>query len=75
MEGEQATDASSHPTIHLQTTGFPGYSAQSLSPSFKVDEGYSDETRSQADKEPVADNVMMLPDWVLAQSESDRAGK
>lgn len=75
MEGEQATDAPAHPTIHLQNTSFPGYPTQSLSPSFKVDEGYSDETRSQADKESATDNVMMLPDWVLAQSESDRAGK
>ncbi|KAJ6084074.1 hypothetical protein N7486_010874 [Penicillium sp. IBT 16267x] len=73
MEGEQATDLPARPTIHLQSTNFPRYPAQTLSPSFKVDEGYSDETRSQADKEPVTDHVMMLPDWVLAQSESDRA--
>ncbi|KAJ5778053.1 hypothetical protein N7520_001299 [Penicillium odoratum] len=73
MEGEQVVDLPTHPTVQLQTTTFPGYPTQSLSPSFKVDEGYSDETRSQTDKEHATDNVMMLPEWVLAQSESERA--
>ncbi|KAJ5935365.1 hypothetical protein N7466_004912 [Penicillium verhagenii] len=73
MEEDSATITPPDPTISLQTTNFPESPPQSLSPSFKVDEGYSDETRSQPDKEPVTDNVMMLPEWVLAQSESDRA--
>ncbi|KAJ5730080.1 uncharacterized protein N7483_004588 [Penicillium malachiteum] len=79
MEAEQVSDSLTHPlthsTIRLQETSFSTFSTSStLSPSFKVDEGYSDETRSQSDKELVAtENVMMLPDWVLAQSESDRA--
>ncbi|KAJ6016279.1 hypothetical protein N7540_010870 [Penicillium herquei] len=79
MEEEQVSDSLSHPlthsTIRLQESSFSNFSTSStLSPSFKVDEGYSDETRSQSDKELVAtENVMMLPDWVLAQSESDRA--
>ncbi|KAL4808340.1 hypothetical protein BDV18DRAFT_98756 [Aspergillus unguis] len=50
--------------------------APSLSASFKVDEGYSDDTRSQTDKEilPTApDDVMSVPDWVLAHSESEKA--
>ncbi|KAL4788122.1 WD40-repeat-containing domain protein [Aspergillus varians] len=50
--------------------------APSLSAPFKVDEGYSDDTRSQADKELVrtpSDDVMSIPDWVLAHSEVERA--
>lgn len=52
--------------------------ASSLNTSFKVDEGYADETKSLADNEsksPSEDVVMTLPDWVLSHSESDRAGE
>ncbi|PIG69366.1 F-box and WD domain protein [Aspergillus arachidicola] len=41
----------------------------------ELDEGYSDETRSQVDKELAdlpSDDVMPLPDWLLANSEEDR---
>lgn len=79
MEEEQVADASLHQNIRLHPTtlqAFPTYTAPStLSPSFKVDEGYSDDTRSQSDKEPVTENAMALPDWALLQRESDRAGK
>ncbi|GLA04687.1 hypothetical protein AnigIFM60653_004746 [Aspergillus niger] len=50
--------------------------APSLSAPFKLDEGYSDETRSQPDKEFLnspPDDVMPLPDWVNAYSEAERA--
>ncbi|RDW60518.1 F-box and WD domain protein [Aspergillus mulundensis] len=50
--------------------------ARSLSAPFKVDEGYADDTRSQADKELLrspSDDVMSIPDWVLAHSEAERA--
>ncbi|KAL4945369.1 hypothetical protein BDV06DRAFT_219340 [Aspergillus oleicola] len=50
--------------------------ARSLSASFKVDEGYSDDTRSQADKELLrmpSDDVTSIPDWVLLHSEAERA--
>ncbi|KAL2819445.1 WD40-repeat-containing domain protein [Aspergillus granulosus] len=43
---------------------------------FKVDEGYSDDTRSQADKElsrTPSDDVMSIPEWVLAHNEVERA--
>ncbi|KAJ5107953.1 hypothetical protein N7456_004628 [Penicillium angulare] len=77
MEEEQAADASLHQNIRLHPTNlpaFPTYTAPStLSPSFKVDEGYSDDTRSQSDKEQVTENAMALPDWALLQRESDRA--
>lgn len=75
MEGEPIPDSPSRPNLRLQATSFPGFAVPTLSPSFKLDEGYSDETRSQSDKDIVSDNAMMLPEWVLAQSESDRAGK
>ncbi|OJD13996.1 hypothetical protein AJ78_05609 [Emergomyces pasteurianus Ep9510] len=43
--------------------------------SFRVDEGYSDETRSQTENEVVqaSDEGLSLPNWILAHSESDRA--
>lgn len=49
--------------------------APSLSTSFKVDEGYSDETKSQSDREskPSTEDVITLPDWLLTHSEADRA--
>lgn len=75
MEGESTSDYPLRPSLRLQATTFPGYSMPSLSPSFKLDEGYSDETRSQPDKESVPENVIMLPDWVFAQGEAHRAGK
>lgn len=70
------TDASDAP-IPLRL--FPSdLTARSLSAPFKVDEGYADDTRSQADKELLripSDDVMSIPDWVLAHSETERAGK
>lgn len=75
METDPVPGSPARPNLRLQATTFPGYPASSLSPSFKLDEGYSDDTRSQPDKELMPENVMMLPDWVLSQSESDRAGR
>lgn len=60
--------------LRLQTA-VSEFAVPSLSPSFKLDEGYSDDTKSQADKDLGLDNVMALPNWVLAQSEAGRAGK
>lgn len=42
----------------------------------KVDEGYSDDTRSSSDQDLTSSpNYVMAPsDWMLAQSEHDRAG-
>lgn len=70
-----APDAQISPALQLQTSTVPEFSAPSLSPLFRLDEGYSDDTRSQADKDLGLDNVMALPNWVLAQSEAGRAGK
>lgn len=54
----------------------PAYTAASLAASYKLDEGYSDDTKSQLEGEDgVAQNVsMLLPDWILAYSDSERAG-
>ncbi|KAB8213442.1 hypothetical protein BDV33DRAFT_196918 [Aspergillus novoparasiticus] len=54
----------------------PDLTAPSLAAPYRLDEGYSDETRSQVDKELAdlpSDDVMPLPDWLLANSEEDRA--
>ncbi|KNG85712.1 F-box and WD domain protein [Aspergillus nomiae NRRL 13137] len=54
----------------------PDLAAPSISAPYRLDEGYSDETRSQVDKElaePPSDDGMPLPDWLLANSEEDRA--
>ncbi|KAB8268414.1 WD40-repeat-containing domain protein [Aspergillus minisclerotigenes] len=54
----------------------PDLTAPSLPAPYRLDEGYSDETRSQVDKELAdlpSDDVMPLPDWLLANSEEDRA--
>ncbi|GAM41652.1 hypothetical protein TCE0_042f14933 [Talaromyces pinophilus] len=53
----------------------PAYTAASLAASYKLDEGYSDDTKSQLEgEEGVAQNVsMLLPDWILAYSDSERA--
>lgn len=75
MEGESMPDVRMSPTLRLQTTTVSDFPVPSLSPSFKLDEGYSDDTRSQADKDLGPDNAMTLPNWVLAQSEAGRAGK
>ncbi|KAL2823919.1 WD40-repeat-containing domain protein [Aspergillus cavernicola] len=68
------SDASEPPTpLRLYPSDF---TAPSLSAPFKVDEGYSDDTRSQPDKELLRaplDDVMPIPDWVLAHSEAERA--
>lgn len=67
-------DPTAKPGIPLLQSPFR---APSFSASFKLDEGYSDETRGQTncDLNPPSDDVMTLPDWLLGHSEADRAGK
>ncbi|KAE8396445.1 WD40-repeat-containing domain protein [Aspergillus alliaceus] len=55
---------------------YSDFTAPSLSTPYRLDEGYSDETRSQSDKELAnlpSDDVMPLPDWLMSNSETDRA--
>lgn len=45
---------------------------------FRLDEGYSDETKSLPDKElfpPPTNDGMTVPGWLLANSEEERAGE
>lgn len=51
----------------------PAYTAASLVTSFKLDEGYSDDSKSQLEAE-AANESSFLPDWILASSEAERAG-
>jgi F-box and WD-40 domain protein 1/11 len=64
---------------HLLRLGAGNYRSDftsSMGASFKLDEGYSDETRSQTENEavPPSDDILSLPGWILAHSEADRAG-
>ncbi|KAI1917669.1 hypothetical protein LOZ53_002445 [Ophidiomyces ophidiicola] len=50
------------------------FSAPSASSSFKLDEGYSDETKSEAENNGRrASSGATIPPWILSQAESDRA--
>lgn len=67
------------PGSYLLSSSPDGAPPQFITPStraFKLDEGYSDEAKSPSYQEinPFANDAMSLPDWVLAQSEQDRAG-
>lgn len=58
------------------TAGAAATPTPSVSKVCKVDEGYSDDTRSSSDQDLTSspNDVMALSDWMLAQSEHDRAG-
>lgn len=67
------------PGNYLWSSSPDGAAPQFTTPStraFKLDEGYSDEAKSPSYKEVNSsiNDAMTLPDWVLAQSEQDRAG-
>lgn len=51
-------------------------SSSVVTPSFKVDEGYSDETKSQLENEVTqsTEESSALPGWMLSSNETDRAG-
>lgn len=58
---------------------FPPFTTPSLAASartFKLDEGYSDGTKSPSDQglNSSSSHAMALRDWMLAQSEHNRAG-
>lgn len=77
MDTDPAAEAGI-PHLLMQAANYRSdFTSPPLAASFKLDEGYSDETRSQAENEanPSSEDVMTLPAWVLAHSEADRAGK
>ena len=78
MERPPATAARGIPSpLGLQSGNYrPDFPPSSVAGSFKLDEGYSDETRSQAENEvaQMPDDALKLPGWILAHEESERAG-
>lgn len=66
-------------TPHLTSTVPATTTATAASPfseTCKVDEGYSDETKSPSDHglSSSSNDAMALSDWMFAQGEHDRAG-
>lgn len=53
-----------------------GFGASNITNSFRLDEGYSDETKSEGEHEgvQVSGNRLTLPPWLLGHAEPDRAG-
>lgn len=54
-----------------------GLAAASLAASFKLDEGYSDDTKSQPENEAAvsqSEEAMLLPQWIFSHPEAERAG-
>jgi F-box and WD-40 domain protein 1/11 len=77
MDRDSAPSTSFPPLLRLRTRDHrPEFASPSLSASFKLDEGYSDETRSQAENDVKISSgeIMSLPEWILAHSELERAG-
>jgi hypothetical protein len=64
---------SSPETLLRMRSDKPAYTAASLVASYKLDEGYSDDSRSQLEGE-VGNESSFLPDWILGHSEPERAG-
>ncbi|KAE8355835.1 beta-TrCP/Slimb protein [Aspergillus coremiiformis] len=79
MAGETAVPENTRPRllrVHAAANCSSDFTAPSISTPYRLDEGYSDETKSQSDKELAnlpSDDVMPLPDWLLASSKEDRA--
>jgi F-box and WD-40 domain protein 1/11 len=77
MDRDSTSEAGIPPLLRMRAGNYrSGFAAPSLAASFKLDEGYSDETRSQPDNEAsiTQADTMSLPDWILTHCEADRAG-
>lgn len=77
MERDSTAAAGATRTPKPQAGKYRGeFAPPSALASFKLDEGYSDETRSQAENEVIqtSDEGVGLPSWILAHNETDRAG-
>lgn len=70
MERDPVPPPGTSPLARLQAGK---YRAGFGTPLFKLDEGYSDETKSQGEIDSAQD-MLVLPDWLLEHSEADRAG-
>ncbi|KAL1965065.1 hypothetical protein VTN77DRAFT_6125 [Rasamsonia byssochlamydoides] len=76
MERDSVSEAGIPPLLRMRAANYrSGFAAPPLAASFKLDEGYSDETRSQPDNEASlkSADAMSLPEWILAYSEAERA--
>ncbi|PGG96457.1 hypothetical protein AJ79_09582 [Helicocarpus griseus UAMH5409] len=76
MEHDSAPAAGAGHTPRPQVGKSPSkYASPPVVATFKkLDEGYSDETRGQAENEVIqTDEGLILPNWLLAHSEEDRA--
>ncbi|EEH08122.1 F-box and WD domain-containing protein [Histoplasma capsulatum G186AR] len=76
MERDSTAAAGAARTPKPQAGKYRGeFAPPSALASFKLDEGYSDETRSQAENEVIqtSDEGVGLPSWILAHNEADRA--
>ena len=70
MEPDSVPPRSGSPLVRLQAGKFQsGFGT----PPFKLDEGYSDETKSQGEVDG-GQEMLALPEWLLAHNEADRAG-
>lgn len=70
MESDSVPPRSGSPLVRLQAGKFKnGFGT----PPFKLDEGYSDETKSQGEIDG-SEEMLALPEWLLAHNEADRAG-
>jgi hypothetical protein len=77
MDRDSTSEAGMPPSLRVRAGSYrSGFAAPSLAASFRLDEGYSDETRSQPDNEGslILTDAMPLPDWLLTHSEADRSG-
>lgn len=77
---ERNTPDNVNPPFQLQGTAFqssfPSPMRSPMPSAFKLDEGYSEETRSQAEMEAFQSTRELLEhqDWIMGHSEADRAG-
>lgn len=53
-----------------------GFAVASLAASFKLDEGYSDDTKSQPENDASVSqgDDMIIPQWIFSHTEAERAG-
>ena len=91
MDNTELTKYGPTPNFHSNTRTFRDMMQPTqLPPSFRIDEGYSEDTRSQTGSETAGDanmrsdqmvnaptpgQLLGLPDWIMALSEADRSGQ
>jgi hypothetical protein len=72
---DRNTPDSVRPSFGIQPTTFrPSFHSSSM--PYKLDEGYSEDTRSQTENEAaqMTEALLAVPEQIMALSEEDRAG-